>query len=73
MKEKTGMLGSGGEVAERIAKGEKPMEKERKLMTEDGRERVRTYPIGEEKNWDPKCWWKVSFRYIVTKKGKLRI
>lgn len=35
------MLGSDGKVAVYIAEGEKPVEKERKLMTKDGSEGVR--------------------------------
>lgn len=50
MKKKIGMLGLGGEVVEHIAKAEKPKEKERKLMTEDGHQKIWTYPTRKEKN-----------------------
>lgn len=34
------------------------LEKEGKLMTEDGSGGVRTYLKRKEKDWDPKCWWR---------------
>lgn len=44
-----------------IAEGQKPVEKEGKLKTED-RSGIRTCLIRKEKNWEAECWWKVSFR-----------
>ena len=34
------------------------LEKEGKLMTEDGSGGVRTYLKRKEKDWDPKYWWR---------------
>lgn len=34
------------------------LEREGKLMTEDGSGGVRTYLKRKEKDWDPKYWWR---------------